>query len=308
MSAKPSHSQTPPVPPFENALLGPRRVVPKVHKRLLSEPPGGSDPRLPRSRAPGRSVLKVTVTSGGTHESASSRQQRRARLTPRSRGRGRAGSRWIPERSISRPPGQPRSQRGLLWGWRWGGARLRPRCAHPTCSRGPHSTCLLARRGLPAPRAHPPVPPGCRAAGSPHHRLRQRHVQPPLDCHGVSVPEGPERGSVGDRHVHIPRLRGRFRHEAQGLRSARFRSRGTPRGSAGADPRTALEDGAAPEPSGSRGEAGRGAPDRHCPGHGHGVVFPEQTPAQLSSGLLLHFPPRPPGGASMGLAAPTRPP
>lgn len=163
-----SQPNTFPDPPFENALLGPRRVVPKVHERLLSEPPGGSDPRLPRSRAPGRSVLKVTVTSGGTHESAPSRQQRRARLTPRSRGRGRAGSRWIPERSISRPPGQPTSQRGLLWGWRWGGARLRPRCAHPTCSRGPHSTCLLARRGLPAPRAHPPVPPGCRAAGSPH--------------------------------------------------------------------------------------------------------------------------------------------
>lgn len=50
------------------------------------------------------------------------------------------------------------------------------------------------------------------------------------------------------------------------------------------------------------------APDHPRPGPGHGVIFPEHAPAQLSSGLLLHFLPRPPVGASMGLVVPTKPP
>lgn len=205
VSAKPPRSQRRrPAPPRENALRGPGRAVPEAHERPLSEqPPGGRDPSLPCSQAPGGSIPKATVTVGGTRGSAPSRQRGRARLTRRSLpsgGRHHVESWWILELSFSRPPGRPTSRRGLLWGWRSGGVHPCPRCAHPTCSRGPHSTCPLARGGLLALGAHPPVAPvlpGCRQPAP--HRPGQRHVQPPLDCHGLSVRVARARGSVGDR-------------------------------------------------------------------------------------------------------------
>lgn len=227
-SAKPPRSQRrQPAPPRENALHGPGRAVPEAHERPLSEqPPGGRDPSLPCSQAPGGSIPKATVTVGGTRGSAPSRQRGRARLTRRSLpsgGRHHVESWWILDLSFSRPPGRPTSRRGLLWGWRSGGVHPCPRCAHPTCSRGPHSTCPLAGGGAPGSQGTPTRRPGAaglQAACTPQARAAPRPASARLS-RGLRA-GGP---GVWQRRGQAPTCAsrnsgGQFGHKEQGVGAA----------------------------------------------------------------------------------------